>query len=135
MKFIITEDEKNQIRRLYEVNLISEISNGPNSEQMIERFLEMTGVNVSINIDRKGHTRNGPFVCMEIKVFHDEELNYHQYHCYEFKKGKVTYSEGNKIYGVEDGILSYLNQDIDIENYLENLARSKAKKYFEYHFT
>jgi hypothetical protein len=33
--------------------------------------------------------------------------------------------------GVKEGILAALGDDYKVENYFENLARAKAKEYFE----
>lgn len=93
------------------------------------------GMKVSVDIARSYRNHNGrKSVCLEVIVHYKDRKEYISYHCYELNNDKISYSEGNKVMGVEEGILAYLGNNRDVENYLESLARYEAKKFFEKSF-
>lgn len=99
----------------------------------IIKFLNRLDAKVNIELSRRGINKQGiKFVCMKIEVFYKEKPHYLQYHCYEMKNNKIVYSEGNEEVGINDGILAYLGNKRDVDNYFENLTRIEAKKYFDH---
>ena len=69
---------------------------------------------------------------MSVVVYYKGKVEYKQYHCYTFtNEGKLFYSEGNTVKDVGEGILSYLGNNKDVDNYFDELARYEAKKYYQ----
>lgn len=93
------------------------------------------GMTVSVDITKSYRNHNNrKSVCTKVMVQRKGEKEYISHHCYELRGDVIAYSEGNKIIGVEDGILAYLGDNRNVENYLEGLARYEAKKFFEKSF-
>ena len=98
----------------------------------VVKFLNRIGAVVDIQMTKEYRNRQGnKVVCMTIEVIYKGKTNYLQHHCYHMKHGKITYEEGNKVIGVNDGILAYLGNEKDVDNYFDALARNEAKKYLE----
>lgn len=96
----------------------------------VVKFLNRLDATVNIGLSKEGRNRQGvKFVCMKVEVIYRERVNYLQYHCYEMKNNKIVYSEGNKVIGVDYGILAYLGNSGDVDRYFETLSRNEAKKY------
>lgn len=98
-------------------------------QELIEKFLDAAQAKVKVEFDTSGIDRKGKqYICFSVEVttdkFHSEYLGYH---CYERRKGEVVYSQGNEVKGVEKGILAFFGSHDEVERYLENLARQKAK--------
>lgn len=101
----------------------------------IIKFMNQMGMKVSVDISRSYRNHNGrKSVCIEVIVDYKNRKEYVSHHCYELNNGKISYSEGNEKMGVGEGILAYLGNNRDVENYLESLARYEAKKFFEKSF-
>jgi hypothetical protein len=96
----------------------------------IIKFLNRLDATVNIELHRRGTNRGGKFVCMKVEVIYKGKKNYLQYHCYVLKNGKLVYDEGNEVIGINGGILAYLGNEKDVDNYFDQLARTEAKKYF-----
>jgi len=101
-------------------------------QELIEKFLNASQAEVKVALYRSGIGKNGThYICCSVEVttdkFHSEYLGYH---CYERKRGDVVYAEGNEVKGIENGILAFLGNDKEVERYLENLARKKARTMF-----
>jgi len=101
-------------------------------QELIEKFLDAAQAKVKVEFDTSGIDRKGKqYICFSVEVttdkFHSEYLGYH---CYERKRGDVVYAEGNEVKGIENGILAFLGNDKEVERYLENLARKKARTMF-----
>jgi len=70
--------------------------------------------------------------CVRVKAYYLRKQIMVQYHCYETTNhGIITYAEGNKIMGPDEGIFSYLGEDDNIERYFEEKSREFVKKYFQ----
>lgn len=96
----------------------------------IIKFMNQMGMSLSVDVVRSYRNHNGrKAVCIKVVVIRkkEKEYEYESIHCYEVNNGKISYSEGNKSKGVEDGILAYLGDNREVENYLESLARYEAK--------
>lgn len=89
------------------------------------------GISQNIEITRSYIHRGLPTVCIKVELVYKGSVDYEQHHCYEYKNGKVVYSEGNEVRGLNRSILSYLGNNKDVDNYFDNLARIKAKEFFE----
>lgn len=101
----------------------------------IIKFMNQMGMKVSVDISRSYRNHNGrKSVCVEVIVHYKDRKEYISNHCYESRNDKIVYSEGNKVMGVEEGLLAYLGNSREVENYLEGLARYEAKKFFEKSF-
>ena len=86
------------------------------------------GMSLSVDVVRSYRNYNGrKAVCIKVVVIRKKEKEYDSIHCYELNKGKISYLEGNKSKGVEHGILAYIGDNREVENYLEGLARYEAK--------
>jgi len=102
-------------------------------QELIEKFLDAAQAKVKVEFDTSGIDRKGKqYICISVEVttdkFHSEYLGYH---CYERRKGEVVYSQGNEVKGVEKGILAFFGSHDEVERYLENLARQKAKMMYK----
>lgn len=101
----------------------------------IIKFMNQMGMKTSVDITRSYMNPNGrKSVCVEVIVEHKRKKEYDSYHCYELRNDKIVYSEGNEVIAVKEGLLAYLGNNRDVENYLEGLARYEAKKFFEKSF-
>jgi len=102
-------------------------------EELIEKFLEASEAIVKVEFYRSGIDKKGThYICFSVEVTTDKNHSeYLGYHCYERRKSKVVYAEGNEVKGVEKGILAFLGSHDNVERYLENLARKKAVQKFE----
>lgn len=89
------------------------------------------GISQNIEITRSYLNRGVPSVCVVVELIYKGSVDYKQHHCYEYKNGKVVYSEGNEVKGLDKSILAYLGNNKDIDNYFDQLARYKAKQFFE----
>lgn len=97
----------------------------------IIKFLNRIGAIVNIELERQYMNRQGnQVVCMKVEVKLKGKTNYLQYHCYTIKNGKITYDEGNEVVPIKNGILAYLGNEKDVDNYFDVLTRTEAKKYF-----
>lgn len=86
------------------------------------------GMSLSVDVVRSYRNHNGrKAMCIRVVVARKGEKEYDSIHCYELNNGKISYSEGNRSMGVGDGILAYLGDNREVENYLEGLARYEAK--------
>lgn len=94
----------------------------------IIKFMNQMGMSLSVDVVRSYRNHNGrKAMCIRVVVARKEKKEYDSIHCYELNNGKISYSEGNRSMGVEDGILAYLGDNREVENYLEGLARYEAK--------
>lgn len=97
------------------------------------KFMDRMGMSSEIEPDRHFiDSRGKRNICMKVTVRYKGRVEYEQYHCYSFtNEGIPTYSEGNEVKSVRDGILSYLGNDKDVDNFFDQLARYEAKKYYK----
>lgn len=97
------------------------------------KFMNRMGMSSEIELDRHYiDSRGKKNLCMKITVFYKGRVEYEQYHCYAFtNEGQLYYSEGNEVKSVGSGILSYLGNDKDVDNYFDQVARYEAKKYYK----
>jgi len=102
----------------------------------IEKFINTMQIVVNIKPDRYYiDSRGKRNVCIQIKAYYKSELSYEQYHCYETTNvNLISYSEGNEVKGVRDSIFAYLGEDDEVDRYFEEIARKKAKKFFNERF-
>lgn len=97
----------------------------------IIKFLNRIDATVNIELERRYMDRQGnQVVCMKVEVKFKGKTHYLQYHCYSMKNGKITYDEGNEVVPIKNGILAYLGNEKDVDNYFDALTRTEAKKYF-----
>lgn len=93
------------------------------------KFMETLGMQTKVEIARPSRHN---LVCIEVSVHYKTKVEYLQYHCYKKRsRTMVQYDEGNTVIPVQDGILSFLNENKKVSQYFENLARSKATRFFE----
>jgi hypothetical protein len=97
----------------------------------IIKFMNQMDMTLSVDVIKSYRNHNGrKSVCVRVVVIRKEKKEYDSIHCYELNNGKISYSEGNRSMGVGDGILAYLGDNREVENYLEGLARYEAKNLF-----
>lgn len=89
------------------------------------------GISQNIEITRSYIEYGLPSVCVTVELIYKGSVDYEQHHCYVYKNGKVAYSQGNEVKGLDKSILAYLGNNKDIDNYFDQLARYKAKQFFE----
>ena len=106
-----------------------------NFEISLIKFMNRLGISQNIEISRSYQMKGLPSVCILVELIYKGHTDLKQYHCYEYKNGKVVYSEGNEVKGPDQSILAYLGNNRDVDRYFETLARYKAKEYFENNFT
>lgn len=101
------------------------------------KFMDRMGMSSEIELSRHYiDSRGKRNICMSVVVYYKGNVEYKQYHCYTFtNEGKLFYSEGNTVKDVGEGILSYLGNNKDVDNYFDELARYEAKKYYKKYFS
>jgi hypothetical protein len=99
----------------------------------LEKFMSAMDITYKIKPDSIEYVSGGyKNLCIHITVFYRGDIELDEYRCYRYKKNvDVRYSKGHIEKGVKEGILAALGDDYKVENYFENLARAKAKEYFE----
>ena len=90
------------------------------------------GITYDIEISRDYYSRDGRQVCIRVLAHYQGEEQYYQHHCYGLRNGKVFYSEGNEVMGINDGVLAYLGKEKEIDTYFEDKARAIARNYLRW---
>jgi len=98
----------------------------------LEKFMDRMGITYDVEISRDYYSRDGKQVCIHVLAYYQGEKQYDQHHCYGLRNGKVFYSEGNEIMGINDGVLAYLGKEKEIDNYFEDKARDIARNYLRW---
>ena len=99
----------------------------------LEKFMSAMDITYKIKPDSIEYVSGGyRNLCMHITVFYRGNIELDEYRCYRHKPNvDVRYSQGNIVKAAKEGVLAALGDDYKVENYFENLARTKAKQYFE----
>lgn len=99
----------------------------------LEKFMSAMGITYKIKPEKIEYVSGGyRSLCMHITVFYRGNIELDEYRCYRHKQnGDIRYSDGNIVKAAKEGVLAALGDDYKVENYFENLARAKAKEYFE----
>jgi hypothetical protein len=95
----------------------------------LEKFMDRMGITYDVEISRDYYSRDGRQVCIRVLAHYQGEEQYYQHHCYGLRNGKVFYSEGNEVMGINDGVLAYLGKEKEIDNYFEDKTRAIARNY------
>lgn len=105
------------------------------SDDSIEKFIDNLGITYNLSISKSYRDTVGrKSVCIEIIVNYKNIPQYIQYHCYNFRNGKIVYDQGNQVMGVKEGVLAYLGDNSAVDNYFDNKSRILAKQFFEKEF-
>lgn len=100
--------------------------------EALHKFMNALNMTYSVEIDRDYYHRGHKNCCVKVEVKRDNKWEYLQYHCYSLKSnGNLRYEEGNEVTGIQDGVLTYLGMDREIDNYFDHKARELAKRYLE----
>ena len=98
----------------------------------LEKFMDRMGITYDIAVSRDYYSGYGKQVCVRVVVYYQGEEQFNQHHCYGLRNGKVFYSEGNEVLGINDGVLAYLGKEKEIDNYFEDKARDMARNYLRW---
>ena len=98
--------------------------------ESLRKFFNTMEIDYFIDKTNEGYGYGGRYVCYEVLVRRKGKDEYRQHHCYNNKRGGVNYDHGNEEIGVRDGILAYLGNEKEVDNFFEEKTRQRAIKYF-----
>lgn len=100
--------------------------------EALHKFMEAFNMTYSVEYDRDYYFGGHKSCCVKTEVKRDGNLEYLKYSCYSLKSnGDTRYEEGNEIKGIQDGVLTYLGMDRQIDNYFSQKAAQVAKNYLD----